>query len=50
MGLVDRKGCAHGGLGGIGRRLVKHRHFQAGQRVECLLQNAYGFDALVRDD
>jgi hypothetical protein len=50
LGLVHRHGSAHGGFGRVGRRLVEHRHGQAGQGVQRLLQHARGLHAGVGDD
>ena len=48
--LVNRRGGAHGGLGRVGGRLVKHSHRHARQRVQRLLQNAGRLDPRVGDD
>src|SRR3989344_5047171 len=50
LGLVHCNGGAHGGFGGVRRRLVKHRHGHARQRVQRLLQHACGLHAKVCHD
>ena len=50
VGCIHRHRCAHGRLSRVGRGLVKHGHRQAGQGVQCLLQNSGRFDACVRHD
>ena len=49
-GLVQLGGGAHGGLGRVGGRLVKHADAQAGQGVERFLQNTGGFHARIGHD
>ena len=50
MRLVQRKGCAHGRFGRVGRRLVKNRHRHAGQCVQRLLQDTRRFNTRVGHD
>jgi hypothetical protein len=47
---VEGSGCAYGGLGGIGGRLVEDGMRQVAQCVQRLLQHAGRLDALVGDD
>ena len=48
--LVQRGSGAHCGLGRVGGGLVKHAYGQAGQGVECFLQDACCFDTGIGHD
>ena len=50
VGVIHRDASTHGSFRGVGRRLVKHGHWQTGQGVECFLQNANRFDAGIGHD
>ena len=48
--LVGQYRSAHRGFGRVGRRFIKYRDAQAGQGIQCFLQHARSFDALVGHD
>ena len=50
VGFVGLHRSAHGGFGGVGRRLIEHGHGQAGQGVQGFLQNACRLYARIRHD